>query len=169
MYMKVTDPLRIALCSAIVFAGPALFSSAAVRSHESDSLANQVFKIKVVDQQTGRGVPLIELKTTNHLSYVTDSHGIIAFYEPGLTNQNIFFHISGHGYEYPKDGFGYRGKRLRIKPGGSATIEIKRINIAERLYRITGQGIYRDSIIAGIPVPLANPVINGLVMGQDSV
>ncbi len=169
MSIKITGPLRIALCSAIVFAGPALFSSAATRSHEPDLLANQVFQIKVVDQQTGRGVPLIELKTTNHLSYVTDSGGIVAFYEPGLVNQNVFFHISGHGYQYPKDGFGYRGKKLRIKPGGSATLEVKRINIAERLYRITGQGIYRDSIIAGIPVPLANPVINGLVMGQDSV
>ncbi len=97
MCIKITDPLRIALCSAIVFAGPALFSSAAVRSLESDSLANQVFKIKVVDRQTGRGVPLIELKTTNHISYVTDSGGIVAFYEPGLVNLNVFFLISGHG------------------------------------------------------------------------
>ncbi len=43
------------------------------------------------------------------------------------------------------------------------------MNIAERLYRITGQGIYRDSVLAGLPVPLKNPDLNGQVMGQDSV
>ena len=42
------------------------------------------FKITVVDQETGRGVPLVELKTTNNVRYYTDSNGIIAFFEPAL-------------------------------------------------------------------------------------
>lgn len=134
-----------------------------------DDRRNIYFRIKVVDEQTGRAVPLIELKTTNLLSYVTDSHGLIAFYEPGLMGQEVFFHISGHGYEYPKDGFGFRGRRIKVESGGATTIKVKRINVAERLYRITGQGIYRDSIALGESVPLANPVLNGQVMGQDSV
>ena len=152
-----------------MFYNSTLQASDAVIPREMDTLKKLYFQIKVVDEQTGRGVPLIELKTTNLISYFTDSHGIIAFYEPGLMNQEVFFHISSHGYEYPKDGFGYRGKQIKIESGGSTTVKVKRINIAERLYRITGQGIYRDSIALGESVPLANPVINGLVMGQDSV
>jgi len=127
------------------------------------------FKIQVVDQQTGRGVPLVELRTTNNIRYFTDSHGIVAFYEPGLMDMEVFFFVESHGYEFPKDGFGFRGKRLKISPGASAIIKIDRLNIAERLYRITGQGIYRDSVLTGHPVPLKKPVLNGQVMGQDSV
>ena len=127
------------------------------------------FAIEVVDEQTGRGVPLVELRTTNHLRYVTDSHGIVAFREPGLMDREVFFHVASHGYEFPKDGFGYRGTRLRTTPGTTATIKVKRLNIAERLYRVTGQGIYRDSILTGRSVPLEHPVLNGQVVGQDSV
>jgi len=127
------------------------------------------FKIQVVDRQTGRGVPLVELRTTNDIKYFTDSHGIVAFYEPGLMDRDVFFFVESHGYEFPKDGFGFRGKRLRISRGGSAVIKIDRLNIAERLYRVTGQGIYRDSVLTGHPVPLKNPVLNGQVTGQDSV
>jgi len=81
----------------------------------------------------------------------------------------VYFHIDSHGYEYPKDGFGNQGIRLRIELGGEAVISIKRINVAERLYRITGQGIYRDSYLLGEPVPIEQSLINGLVMGQDTV
>ncbi|MHC4509904.1 MAG: hypothetical protein ACYTAO_13240, partial [Planctomycetota bacterium] len=127
------------------------------------------FKIQVVDRSTGGGVPLVELRTTNNMRYYTDSNGIVAFYEPGLMDREVFFFIESHGYEFPKDGFGFRGTRLKTTPGGSAIIKIDRLNIAERLYRITGQGIYSDSILTGHPVPLKNPVLNGQVIGQDSV
>lgn len=129
----------------------------------------QYFTIKVIDEQTGRGVPLVELKTVNDIRYVTDSNGIIAFHEPGLMDQDVFFHVSSHGYEYPKDGFGFRGKALKIVPGGSATLKIKRNNIAERLYRVTGGGIYRDSWLLGLQTPLKEPLLNARVVGQDSV
>ncbi|MHC4094726.1 MAG: hypothetical protein ACYSU3_01585 [Planctomycetota bacterium] len=127
------------------------------------------FKIQVVDRKTGRGVPLVELRTTNNVRYFTDSHGIVAFYEPGLMNMEVFFFVESHGYEFEKDGFGMRGKKLRISPGASTVIKVDRLNIAERLYRVTGQGIYRDSVLTGHPVPLKNPVLNGQVTGQDSV
>jgi len=129
----------------------------------------QPFKITVVDQATGRGVPLVELRTVNEVLYVTDSNGIVAFSEPGLMDQDVFFSLKSHGYEFPKDGFGNRGTRLRITPGGSARLKIKRLNIAERLYRVTGEGIYRDSVLVGEAVPLAHPLLNGQVFGQDTV
>ncbi len=40
--------------------------------------------------------------------------------------------------------------------------------LAERLYRITGAGIYRDSVKLGVDVPIREPSLNGGVIGQDS-
>ena len=127
------------------------------------------FVIRVIDEQTGRGVPLIELRTVHNTTWWTDSAGRVAFEEPGLMEQEVFFHVRGPGYEYPKDFFGNRGVKLRTAYGGRAEVKVKRVQIAERLYRITGAGIYRDSVLAGEPVPLRQPVLNGLVLGQDTV
>ena len=135
----------------------------------SEDSSCKYFKIQVVDRQTGRGVPLVELRTTNNIRYFTDSNGIAAFYEPGLMDRDVFFFVESHGYEFPKDGFGFHGTRLKTIRGDNAVIKINRINIGERLYRVTGQGIYRDSVLTGYPVPLQNPVLNGQVTGQDSV
>jgi hypothetical protein len=130
---------------------------------------SEYFTIQVVDRQTGRGVPLVELRTTNSIRLFTDSNGLVAFLEPGLMDREVFFFVESHGYQVPKDGFGYRGVRLKTTPGQQAVVQIDRLNIAERLYRVTGQGLYRDSVLTGRPVPLQNPVLNGQVMGQDSV
>src|SRR5689334_15281296 len=100
--------------------------------------AGDYFKITVVDAETGRGVPLVELRTTNETRFFTDSNGIVAFDEPGLLGQKVFFTLKSHGYAFPKDGFGVSGVALETKPGGSAILKIQRLNIAERLYRITG-------------------------------
>lgn len=127
------------------------------------------FGIHVVDAATGRGVPLMTLTTTHHQSFVTDSAGWVAFQEPGLMDTEVFFHVSGPGYTLAKDGFGYAGKRLRPKAGTTAEIQVQRTNIAERLYRITGQGIYRDSLLLGQPVPSLSPGPQAGVTGQDSV
>lgn len=142
------------------------------------------FRITVQDSRTGRGVPLVELTTVNGIVCVTDSAGVVAFDEPGLMDQDVFFHVRSHGYAFPKDGFGFAGKRLRVTPGGATTLQIERVNIAERLYRITGAGIYRDSVLLGdrphgvkaralrsapaLP-PVRAPLLNGGVLGQDSV
>jgi hypothetical protein len=127
------------------------------------------FTIRVVDDRTGRGVPLVELRTVHGVKLFTDSAGVAAFDEPGLMGRSVFFHVASHGYEMPRDGFGYRGKALKVTPGGSAKLAVRRTNIAERLYRVTGAGIYRDSVLAGLPVPLAEPLLNGQVLGSDSV
>jgi len=125
------------------------------------------FKIVVVDQDTGRGVPLVELRTTSEISYYTDSNGIVAFYEPGLMNQAVWFSIQSHGYEYPQDWLGNRGVSLQTTPGGTAVLKIKRLNVAERLYRLTGEGIYRDSVLVGERVPIQQPMLNAQIAGQD--
>ncbi len=127
------------------------------------------FYIRVVDEETGRGIPLVELETVNNVVYVTDSAGLSAIWEPGLMGKQIYFHVRSHGYEFPEDGFGYRGIRAVLVPGDSIRVEMRRLNVAERLYRVTGQGIYRDSAIRGDPVPIVEPLLNGSVFGQDSV
>lgn len=127
------------------------------------------FAIQVVDAETRRGVPLVELTTTSQVRYVTDSAGWAAIDEPGLSDKKAFFSVQSHGYEFPADGFGFRGRTLEVRPGGDARLEIKRVNIAERLYRVTGAGIYHDSIRLGKSAPLEQPLLNAQVTGQDSV
>lgn len=134
-----------------------------------DAGAQEPFRITVVDDQTGRGVPMVELKTVNQVAFVTDSNGVVAFDEPGLLGRRVHFTIRSHGYDFPKDGFGIAGVALDTEPGGEATLKIKRINIAERLYRVTGGGIYRDSLLTRVAAPIREPVLNGQVLGQDSV
>src|SRR3954466_9568618 len=106
---------------------------------QSDAAAKGYFTIEVVDGATGRGVPLVELRTVNGIRYVTDSNGVAAVDEPGLLDgPPLYFHVASHGYEFPRDGFGCRGQALRVQAGGSARLAIRRLNIAERLYRVTG-------------------------------
>ncbi len=131
--------------------------------------AQPVFTIAVVDEDSGRGVPLIELRTVNNLRYYTDSNGLVAFREPGMFDRDVYFSVRGHGYEYPKDGFGFRGKTLHPAAGGRAQLKIKRLNIAERLYRVTGAGIYADSVLSGEKAPIKEPLLNAQVLGSDSV
>lgn len=138
-------------------------------STHAQAAAKDYFRITVVDADTGRGVPLVALTTVNALTFYTDSNGVVALDELDLIGQTVWFSVKSHGYEYPTDGFGYRGVALKVQLGGQAQIKIRRINIAERLYRMTGAGIYRDSLLVGQPVPLKQPLLDGLVMGQDTV
>lgn len=126
------------------------------------------FEIQVVDADTGRGVPLVELETVHNVRYITDNAGRIAYDEPARAGETIFFSIHAHGYEVPRDGFGIAGTRLTIEAGGRAEVKLKRGNIAERLYRMTGQDLYRDSVLLGHDVPLRTPFGAGKVAGQDS-
>lgn len=131
--------------------------------------ADTPFAIEVIDEETHRGVPLVELRSVNEIRWFTDSNGLAAIDEPGLMGKKVFLHIKSHGYEYPKDGFGYRGKAFELVAGGRATIALKRVNIAERLYRVTGAGIYRDTLILGERAPIAEGLLNAKVFGSDSV
>jgi len=124
----------------------------------------QCFAIRVVDDSTQRGVPLVALATPWADTYLTDSQGMIAYCDPDHLGQRVRFTVSSHGYELPGAVID-----LDAVADTSAVLGIRRANIAERLYRITGQGIYRDSVLLGLTTPLERPAINGLVMGQDSV
>ncbi|MEZ0277361.1 MAG: hypothetical protein ACAH88_20790, partial [Roseimicrobium sp.] len=157
----VPPSLRVSLSHLVVLLAWML----AVRPSDA---ATQHFGIHVVDETTGRGIPLIELRTVNDLRYVTDNAGWIAFYEPGLMEREVWFYVNGPGYEGKKDGFGFTGVRFTPKSGETTTVKLKRNNIAERIGRLTGQGQYNASELLGLPLPLPNLNPSG-VMGQDSV
>ena len=123
-------------------------------------------EIRVIDSATGRGVPLVELETVNHLRFVTDNAGRVAFNEPGLLGQVVYFGVRSHGYEVAKDGFGFPGVRVTPAAGKPVEIKVTRKNVAERLCRLTGEGRYRDSVLLGYKVLAGNP---GQVAGQDSI
>jgi hypothetical protein len=153
---------------ALAFCSLALTLIATWASAVHGAETSRYFGIQVIDDQTSRGVPLVELKTTSNQRFYTDSAGFIAIDDPALMNRNVFFAVSSHGYEFPPDGFGIRGVRCDVKAGQTKQIKIHRVNIARRLYRITGQGIYRDSVLLGRQVPIEQPLLNAQVTGQDS-
>lgn len=130
--------------------------------------ASPWFGIHIVDAQDNRGVPMVELKTTGAVRYYTDSAGYVAIDDPVLLGRKVFFFVGSDGYEFPADGFGMRGKALDVRAGAVETLKIQRKNIAQRLYRFTGEGIYRDSVMLGLPAPIREPLLNAQVSGQDS-
>jgi hypothetical protein len=131
------------------------------------AIAGEPFGIQVQDENTGRGVPMVTLETVNGIRLITDSAGWVAFDEPGLMKQRVHFTVSTPGYTFPKDSFGVAGLMFEAKPGTTVDLRLVRSNLAERLYRITGQGIYRDSTLLGKDSALPLPNLAGGVMAQS--
>src|SRR5436190_9212634 len=73
---------------------------------EDSSPAPKPCRIEVVEKASGWPVPLVELRTTHNVRFVTDNAGVVAFDLPELMGRETWFEIIGHGYEVPKDGFG---------------------------------------------------------------
>jgi hypothetical protein len=122
-------------------------------------------RIEVVAKGSGWPVPLAELRTTHQVRFVTDNAGLIAFDLPELMGRETWFHVIGHGYGVPPDGFGQRGVRLVPTPGGKLRIEVERTNIARRIGRLTGSGLFAESEKLG----LSQGDADGVVLGCDSV
>jgi len=102
-------------------------------------------RIEVVEKGSGWPVPLVELRTTHQARFVSDNAGVIAFDLPELMGRETWFDVLGHGYEVLKDGFGYRGVRLKPEPGKTLKVEVTRTIIAKRLGRLTGGGLFAES------------------------
>jgi len=102
-------------------------------------------RIEVVEKGSQWPVPLVELRTTHNVRFVSDNAGVIAFDLPELMGRETWFDVVGQGYEVPKDGFGYRGVRLTPRPETSLRVEVTRTIIARRLGRLTGAGLFAES------------------------
>jgi len=102
-------------------------------------------RVEVVEAGSGWPVPLVELRTTHQLRFVTDNAGVIALDAPELMERETWFDVIGHGYEVPADGFAHRGVRLTPRPGATLRVEVRRSIIARRLGRLTGAGQFAES------------------------
>ena len=125
--------------------------------------------IKVVDESNGWPVPLVELRTTHHVRFVSDNAGVIAFDLPELMNRETWFHVIGHGYSVPKDGFGNAGVRLTPRAGETLTVKVKRQLPAKRLGRITGGGLFAESQKLGLESDWQESGILGCDSVQNAV
>jgi hypothetical protein len=135
----------------------------------ADRASPAVFRIQVVDSETGRGIPAVELSASNGRSWFTDSAGTVAILDPGLMKQKVFFQIRSFGYAYDAQEQGVTGTWLKVLPRRSARLEMRRENVAERLYRITGIQPYRDTVLAGEKPPFQRRPQAQLPTGMDSV
>jgi hypothetical protein len=121
----------------------------------------EYFAVQVRDAQSGRGLPLVKLRVGDQ-EYYTDSNGLVALNSPGLLNQNVTFAAASYGYQDSN-------ATLQTTPGTTGELTLTRSQRAERLYRVTGKGIYQDTVQLGLTAPIAHPLLNANVKGQDSV
>ena len=128
-------------------------------------LAASPCQIEVVEKGSDWPVPLVELETTSKVLFVTDNAGLVAFDLPEFMGRETWLTVRSHGYEMDKDGFGNRGFRFTPMPGTTKRIEIRRTNIAKRLGRLTGEGIFAESQKLGQHLDWQE---SGVV-GQDTV
>eukprot|EP00756_Hemistasia_phaeocysticola_P063136 Hpha_TRINITY_DN6626_c0_g1::TRINITY_DN6626_c0_g1_i1::g.26460::m.26460 len=145
------------------------------------SMSSLYFGISVRDNATGKGVPLVLLRTGNYIEHYTDSAGNIAFLEPGLMNQSVWFSVLADGYAFlnsssipsPYD----NGTVLHTGLGERATLYVHRTQAAQRVYRLTGGGRYRDTLLLGWEAEIPEAVRPDAAMdasgsgsfGQDTV
>jgi hypothetical protein len=128
-----------------------------------------ICRIEVVEKGSGWPVPLIELRTLHHQRLVTDNAGVIAFDLPELMGRQTWFNVIGHGYEVEKDGFGMQGVRLTPEPGKTLRVEVKRANLARRLGRLTGGGLFAESQKLGQELDWKDSGILGCDSVQNAV
>ena len=114
------------------------------------TLAIEPCCVKIIDKENGWPVPLVELRTTHDMRFVSDNAGLIAFDAPELMSNEVWFTVIGHGYTVPKDGFGYRGIKLIPESGKKLTVKVARKVPGKRLGRITGSGLFAESRKLGL-------------------
>ena len=116
--------------------------------------------IRIVDAASGRGVPMAEVRASGRF-WVSDSAGLVAVVEPDALDGTSTLSIRSHGYVA-------RSTVVTLDRGGRSTVELQRRMPSERLYRVTGAGIYRDSVLLAEPTPLLEPLLTAQVAGLDS-
>ena len=126
-------------------------------------------RIEVIEKGSGWPVPLVELRTTHNLSFITDNAGVIALDALELMGKQTWFTVIGHGYDAPKDGFGFRGVRLTPEPGKTLRVEVVRSILAKRIGRLTGAGLFAESQKLGEHLDWKDSGIHGCDSVQNAV
>jgi hypothetical protein len=104
----------------------------------------QMFTLLVLDGKTKRALPGAQV-IMPHRTYVTDSSGAAAIYETGVMNSHATVTLAADGYVTAT------GVSVDLTPGltRQVTIDPDASQIAVRLYRINGPGIFRDRVLLG--------------------
>lgn len=118
----------------------------------------QMFTLLVTDRVTGRALPGA-IVITPHRTYVTDSSGAAAIYETGLMNTHASIALAADGYMLAP-------ASVDVVPGLTRTLSIEPDpdQIAVRLYRLNGPGIFRDRVLLG---QSTSQGVNADMMSQD--
>src|SRR5262245_2305763 len=102
--------------------------------------ADRPFVIRVLDSQTGRGVPLVELRAFNQRAWYSDSNGIVAISDAWAMGRDLLLQVRSHGYRFERQALDQPGTIVAVKPGGRAEFRIVRENIARSEERRVGKG-----------------------------
>jgi hypothetical protein len=160
-YTGLSMSFRVSIALLLAFFSTSIFSTSVT--------STEPCCIKIIDDNNGWPVPLVELRTTHQMRFVSDNAGVIAFDLPELMNRETWFHVIGHGYSVPKDGFGNSGVRLTPREGETITVKVKRQLPAKRLGRITGGGLFAESQKLGLESDWQESGILGCDSVQNAV
>ena len=105
------------------------------------SAPSEYFGVRVVDSSSGRGIPAARVSVLHWLDQWSDSLGYVAFQEPALaTPTQLFVTVESDNYQK-------LAVSLNASLGRSLSLQLRRQLPAERLYRVTGPGIFRDAVL----------------------
>jgi hypothetical protein len=77
--------------------------------------------MRVVDEQTGVGVPNLRVSTDNGIICYTRANGDVIWTESSLMSRGVRFEIKDDGNQFVNVGV-----RLRVTPGGQAALKVHR-------------------------------------------
>ena len=80
--------------------------------------ADRPFVIRILDNRTGRGVPLVELRAANQRTWFSDSNGVVSISDPWAMGQVVSFPVRSDGYRFEERVFDMAGIALPVNPGG---------------------------------------------------
>ncbi len=123
--------------------------------------------VKVLDDVSGVPLPGAVLTRLDKRSvYVSDNKGMVALHEQDRQNLVTQFKVEAPGYQ------SIASQGINLTPGASEqAIELvpQAEQVAQRLYRMTGVGLERETHLLGTaaPSPTDTKLINADVLGQD--
>ena len=77
--------------------------------------------MRVVDEQTGVGVPNLRVSTDNGMICYTRANGDVIWIESSLMSRDVRFEIKDEGNQFVNVGV-----RLLVTPGGQAALKVHR-------------------------------------------
>ena len=76
------------------------------------------FQLRIVDQQTGQGIPHVRLTSDNGLMCYTRVDGSVGWTETSLMGRDVAFRVDVPGAQ--------RTMKVRVVPGGRAEVRVTR-------------------------------------------